>query len=74
MIFSEANALKNLIHKNIVKIIDCYIFQDMRAVFIMEYLKGVLFINQRVNYKYLLIINLINVCKKIKLKNTLDKL
>ena len=40
MIFGEANALKNLLHKNIVKMQNCYIFQDMRAVFIMEYLKG----------------------------------
>jgi serine/threonine protein kinase len=40
MIFAEANALKNLHHKNIVKMLNCFIFQDMRAVFIMEYLKG----------------------------------
>ena len=40
MIFAEANALKNLDHKNIVKMINCYIFTDMRAVFIMEYLSG----------------------------------
>ena len=40
MIFAEANALKNLNHKNIVKMLNCYIFKDMRAVFIMEYLKG----------------------------------
>jgi hypothetical protein len=41
MIFAEANVLKNLDHKNIVKMINCYIFTDMRAVFIMEYLSGV---------------------------------
>ena len=40
MIFAEANALKNVNHKNIVKMLNCYIFKDMRAVFIMEYLKG----------------------------------
>lgn len=40
MIFAEANALKNLHHKNIVTMLNCFIFQDMRAVFIMEYLKG----------------------------------
>ena len=38
MIFAEANALKNLNHKNIVKIFDCYTFNDLRAYFIMEYL------------------------------------
>lgn len=38
MIFSEANALKNLNHKNIVKMLNCYIFKDMKAIFIMEYL------------------------------------
>ena len=38
MIFSEANALKNLQHKNIVKMINCFIFKDMKAIFIMEYL------------------------------------
>ena len=40
MIFAEANALKNVNHKNIVKMLNCYIYKDMRAVFIMEYLKG----------------------------------
>ena len=40
MIFGEANALKNLQHKNIVKKNNCYIFKDMKAVFIMEYLSG----------------------------------
>jgi len=40
MIFGEANALKNLNHKNIVKMFNCYIFKDMKAVFIMEYLSG----------------------------------
>ena len=39
MIFGEANALKNL-KKNIVKMFNCYIFKDMKAVFIMEYLSG----------------------------------
>jgi serine/threonine protein kinase len=41
MIFSEINALKNLNHKNIVKIYDCFTFEDMKAYFIMEYLAGV---------------------------------
>ncbi len=41
MIFAEANALKNLDHKHIVKMISCYVFADFRAVFIMEYLSGV---------------------------------
>jgi len=44
MIFSEINALKNLNHKNIIKIFDCYTFKDMKAYFIMEYLQGVNFI------------------------------
>ena len=41
MIFAEANLLKNLNHKNIVKIIDCFAFDDLKAYFIMEYLPGV---------------------------------
>lgn len=41
MIFAEASALKNLNHKNIVKIRECYAFKDLRAYFIMEYLEGV---------------------------------
>ena len=43
MIFAEANLLKNLNHKNIVKIIDCFTFKDLKAYFIMEYLSGVNF-------------------------------
>lgn len=41
MLFAEANLLRNLNHKNIVKILDCYTFKDLRAYFIMEYLAGV---------------------------------
>ena len=40
MIFSEASALKNLNHKNIVKILEFYTFKNMEAVFVMEYLAG----------------------------------
>lgn len=40
MIFAEANLLKNLNHKNIVKILDCFTFTDLKAYFIMEYLPG----------------------------------
>ena len=41
MIFAEANLLKNLNHKHIVKINDCFTFQDLKAYFIMEYVPGV---------------------------------
>jgi len=44
MIFSEAETLKNLHHKNIVKIYECYTFKEVKAYFIMEYLQGVVFI------------------------------
>lgn len=43
MIFAEANLLKNLNHKNIVQIKDCFTFDDLKAYFIMEYLPGVFF-------------------------------
>ena len=38
MVFREADVLKHLNHKNIVKIIDCFTFKDLKAYFIMEYL------------------------------------
>ena len=41
MIFAEANLLKNLNHKKIVKINECFTFNDLKAYFIMEYLPGV---------------------------------
>lgn len=41
MIFAEANLLKNLNHKHIVKINECFTFNDLKAYFIMEYLPGV---------------------------------
>ncbi|EGR33275.1 protein kinase domain protein [Ichthyophthirius multifiliis] len=40
MVFREAEILKVLNHKNIVKIMNCYTLSDMRVVFIMEYLEG----------------------------------
>jgi len=50
MIFAEINALKNLNHKNIIKIQECYTFTDMKAYFIMEYLPGVLYNKKRETY------------------------
>lgn len=38
LIFKEAEMLKSLNHKNIVKIINCYAFKNLECVFIMEYL------------------------------------
>lgn len=41
MVFREAGALKNLNHKNIVKIINFYTLKNMmQVVFVMEYLEG----------------------------------
>ncbi|KAL4448802.1 hypothetical protein ABPG74_012891 [Tetrahymena malaccensis] len=40
MVFREAEILKSLNHKNIVKIKNCYTLSDMKVVFIMEYLEG----------------------------------
>jgi serine/threonine protein kinase len=40
MVFREAELLKSLDHRNIVKIISCYTLSNMQVVFIMEYLRG----------------------------------
>jgi serine/threonine protein kinase len=40
MVFREAELLKSLKHKNIVKILNCYTLGNMQVVFIMEYLEG----------------------------------
>ena len=40
IIFKEANMLKAMNHKNIVKILNCYSLKNDRVVFIMEYLQG----------------------------------
>lgn len=40
MVFHEAEVLKNLQHRNIVKIYNCYTLKGMEVVFIMEYLQG----------------------------------
>ena len=40
MIFREAEIVKSLNHKNIVKIKNCYTLSDMKVVFVMEYLEG----------------------------------
>ena len=40
MVFREAEMLKSLHHKNIVKIHNCYTLPNMEVVFIMEYLEG----------------------------------
>jgi MAP/microtubule affinity-regulating kinase len=40
MVFREAEMLKSLVHKNIVKIYNSYTLPNMNVVFIMEYLEG----------------------------------
>ncbi|KAL4488528.1 hypothetical protein ABPG72_013096 [Tetrahymena utriculariae] len=40
MVFREAEIMKSLNHKNIVKIKNCFTLQNMQVVFIMEYLEG----------------------------------
>lgn len=40
MVFREAEIMKSLNHKNIVKIKNCFTLTDMQVVFIMEYLEG----------------------------------
>jgi serine/threonine protein kinase len=40
MVFREAELLKSLDHRNIVKIYSCYTLQNMQVIFIMEYLEG----------------------------------
>lgn len=40
MVFREAEIMKSLKHKNIVRINNCFTLADMGVVFIMEYLEG----------------------------------
>ena len=40
MVFREAEMLKSLSHKNIVKLINCFPMKTKEMVFIMEYLEG----------------------------------
>jgi len=40
MVFREAEMLKSMHHKNIVKILNCFTLQNMQVVFIMEYCGG----------------------------------
>ncbi len=40
MVFREAETLKSLNHKNIVKIYNCFTLKNMQVVFVMEYLEG----------------------------------
>ena len=49
MIFGEANALKNLNHKNIVQVKEVFAFKNYQAVFIMDYLSGVKLYNNNNN-------------------------
>ena len=40
MVFREAEILKSLNHKNIVKINNCFTLSNMQVVFVMECLEG----------------------------------
>jgi MAP/microtubule affinity-regulating kinase len=40
MVFREAETLKSLKHKNIIKIYNSYTLPNMKVVFIMEYCSG----------------------------------
>ena len=40
MVFREAEMLKQLKHRNIVRIHNCYTLPNMDVIFIMEYLEG----------------------------------
>lgn len=40
MVFREAEMLKSLYHKNIVKLVNCFAMKTKEMVFIMEYLEG----------------------------------
>lgn len=40
LVFREAETLKSLNHKNIVKIYNCFTLSNMQVVFVMEYLEG----------------------------------
>ena len=39
-IFTEAETLKHLRHKNIVEIINCFTLNNMQVAFVLEYLEG----------------------------------
>lgn len=38
--FTEAQTLKNLNHRNIVKILNCFTLKNMQVALVMEYLQG----------------------------------
>ena len=40
MVFREAEMLKAMHHKNIVKILNCFTLPNMQVVFVMEYCGG----------------------------------
>ncbi|CAD8106440.1 unnamed protein product [Paramecium primaurelia] len=40
LVFREAEVMKNLRHKNIIKIINCYTLPSMQVILIMEFLEG----------------------------------
>ena len=40
MVFREAELMKSLVHKNIVKIYNCYTLTNMQVVIVMEFLEG----------------------------------
>jgi serine/threonine protein kinase len=40
LVFTEAQTLRNLNHKNIVKILNCFTLKNMQVAFVMEYLEG----------------------------------
>jgi MAP/microtubule affinity-regulating kinase len=40
MVFREAELMKSLLHKNIVRIYNCYTLSNMQVVIVMEYLEG----------------------------------
>lgn len=40
LVFREAEVMKNLRHKNIIKILNCYTLPSMQVVLIMEFLEG----------------------------------
>ena len=40
MVFREAEMIKYLNHKNIVKIHNCFTLSDMKFAFIMDYCEG----------------------------------
>jgi len=40
MVFREAEMLKSLNHKNIVKILNCFTLPNMQVVFVMELIGG----------------------------------